>query len=377
MEHLTQTGFALAAIAFGTFSPGPNIPSVVGTLMFVSRKTGIALAAGIAAGSFLWALSATIGLTALTIALPAIAPFIAVAGGVYLLWLAVQAFRAAASARPIWDPSKLVEDNSRVFFRRGLGAQMTSPKAALMWVAIMSLGLQATATASTAMMIVIATTILSLIAHIVFAVAYVHTKAKTVWLTFDDGPHNTETPKVLEVLAAHGIRATFFLIGKNAALYPALVQRIVSEGHAVGNHTYHHSDLTKLTSSKVREELQLTERHIAQAMGPQKLFRPPFGAHDANVDAVVADLGYRSILWNVDTIDWSEDFQPVQWVDRGVAQIKARTNSVVLNHDVQNTTAENLDAFIRKIKAIRGVRIGDPKTLWSDKGSELRVCSEG
>lgn len=192
---------------------------------------------------------------------------------------------------------------------------------------------------------------------------YIQAKTKTIWLTFDDGPHITRTPKVLDVLAAHGIRATFFLVGKNAAFYPAIVKRIAAEGHAVGNHTYRHPDLTKLTSAKIREELLLTEKHIAKAMGSRKLFRPPYGAHNHKVDTVAAALGYRTILWNVDTVDWSKDYQPTRWVDHGIAQIKARTNSVALNHDIHKSTAENLDLFIRKIKAIRGAQFGDPKTL--------------
>ena len=185
---------------------------------------------------------------------------------------------------------------------------------------------------------------------------------RTVWLTFDDGPHITRTPKVLDVLARHDIRATFFVIGKNAAFYPAIIKRMVEEGHGVANHTYRHPNLTTLTSAKIREELQLTEKRIAAAMGDHKLFRPPYGAHNAKVDAVVAELGYRSILWNVDTVDWSKVFQPDRWVAHGFEQVKARKSSVVLNHDIHSSTANNLDSFIRRIKELR-VTFAEPKTL--------------
>lgn len=98
-------------------------------------------------------------------------------------------------------------------------------------------------------------------------------------------------------------------------------------------------------------------------MGKSKLFRPPYGAHNATVDAVVASLGYRTILWNVDTVDWSKAFQPDRWVDHGTAQIAARSSSLALNHDIHRTTAANLDRFLRRIKAIRGATFGKPNTL--------------
>ena len=186
---------------------------------------------------------------------------------------------------------------------------------------------------------------------------------KTVWLTFDDGPHPRYTPKVLEVLAAHGVRATFFLIGGNARLYPRIVERIARERHRIGNHTWRHPNLAKLPADKVREEILLTEALLGASLGTRKLLRPPYGAHNATVDAIVASLGYRMVLWNVDTVDWSKAFQPDRWVDHGIAQIGARASSLVLNHDIQKTTAANLETFLRRIKAIRGATFGKPDTL--------------
>jgi peptidoglycan-N-acetylglucosamine deacetylase len=186
---------------------------------------------------------------------------------------------------------------------------------------------------------------------------------RQVWLTFDDGPHPTRTAKVLDTLSAHGITACFFLIGKNAELYPALVQRIVREGHRIGNHTYGHPQLTNLTAAKVRQEITRTQTILGSALQSPKLFRPPYGAHNATVDSVVAALNYRSILWNVDTVDWNKAFQPDKWVAHGLAQIRARTSSVVLNHDIQASTANHLDAFIRKIKRLGNVRFMPASSL--------------
>ncbi|WP_429925369.1 LysE family translocator (plasmid) [Agrobacterium vitis] len=100
MEHLPEIGLAFGAFALGMFSPGPNILSVVGTSMAVSRKAGIALALGISAGSFLWASMTSVGLTALIAAYASVLTAIKIIGGVYLLWLAFKAFRSAASTKP-------------------------------------------------------------------------------------------------------------------------------------------------------------------------------------------------------------------------------------------------------------------------------------
>lgn len=172
MEHLPEIGLAFGAFALGMFSPGPNILSVVGTSMAVSRKAGIALALGISAGSLLWGSMTAIGLTALIAAYAALLTVIKIVGGLYLLWLAFKAFRSAASTKPIIDPAGLAADNLRTHFQRGLIVQMTNPKAALTWIAIMSLGLAHSAPASTAVIIVVGTTILSIVGHIAYAFAF-------------------------------------------------------------------------------------------------------------------------------------------------------------------------------------------------------------
>lgn len=179
---------------------------------------------------------------------------------------------------------------------------------------------------------------------------------RSVWLTFDDGPKPATTAKVLDILSAHGITAVFFVIGKQAALHPEIIKRIAREGHRIGNHTYGHPKLTTLTRAQVKSELVRTEQLIKPYMTGRKLFRPPYGAHNAMVDDVVAGLGYRTVIWNVDTVDWNRAYQPTKWVQHGLNQIRARSDSVVLNHDIWKSTADNLDLFIRRIKALGNVR---------------------
>ena len=172
MEHLPQIGLAFGAFALGMLSPGPNILAVIGTAMTVGRQAGVALALGISAGSFAWAALTAIGLTALIASYASILMVIKIAGGLYLLWLAFKAFRSAASATPELHPVGMSEGGLLRFFLRGLTVQMTNPKAALTWIAIMSLGLAQSAPTSTAAIIVIGTTILSVVGHVVYAVAF-------------------------------------------------------------------------------------------------------------------------------------------------------------------------------------------------------------
>ena len=129
---------------------------------------------------------------------------------------------------------------------------------------------------------------------------------KFVALTFDDAPDSLFGPLLLDILSAYNVPATFFCLGTCAQQNPGLVQRIVGEGHIVANHSYDHADLTALTPEQVREEVLLAETVIRQITGLRTaLFRPPFGALNNEVVQIVLSLGYKIILWNVDSLDWT------------------------------------------------------------------------
>src|SRR4051812_12128214 len=147
--------------------------------------------------------------------------------------------------------------------------------------------------------------------------------AKKVWLTLDDGPHPRNTQAILEILDRHDIKATFFVVGRNVAAHGSLVQRAFQMGHRIGNHSYTHPKLTEMSESQVESELERTDRLIAEYTGDEKVFRPPYGLHNAMVDRVAARLGYRVVLWNVDTQDWNRRYQPDRWVQHGLDQIRA------------------------------------------------------
>ena len=127
-----------------------------------------------------------------------------------------------------------------------------------------------------------------------------------VALTFDDGPY-PETNAVLDELKLYGLKATFFLVGFNVEMYPEIAQRIVNEGHVVGNHTWNHPDLTRLTEAQIDSQLESTNTIIQQVTGIKPKFaRPPYGSTNDVVKKSMAKLGLREVIWSQDSHDWAD-----------------------------------------------------------------------
>ncbi len=140
----------------------------------------------------------------------------------------------------------------------------------------------------------------------------------TVWLTYDDGPSERNTPALLDLLAKHKTKATFFLIGNHVRKYPELTRRIAEEGHALGNHTDMHPALARKDEALVREELEHCQQTIVDATGMRPaLFRPPYGSRRPAVLRIAREMGLTPVLWNVTAKDW----QPI-----GPARILANVN---------------------------------------------------
>jgi peptidoglycan-N-acetylglucosamine deacetylase len=180
--------------------------------------------------------------------------------------------------------------------------------------------------------------------------------SRRVYLTFDDGPHPRHTANILDALADRGVHATFFVLGVNVQhAGTAILRRARAEGHWIGNHGFSHQDLTAISESQMRQEIMRTESLISEVLGPGKVFRPPYGAWNATVDRAIEELGYRKILWDVEARDWDPAYQPDGWVGHTIDQIRGRQTSVVLAHDIHQTTADHLLELLRRIEGIGGM----------------------
>ena len=132
-------------------------------------------------------------------------------------------------------------------------------------------------------------------------------RAGEIALTFDDGPNTAWTPRLLDLLATHGVKATFFMLGSRAEQEPELVRRVAAEGHLIGNHSWSHPNLARTAAGRVREELTRTNAVLEQITGQRlRYFRPPFGARRPMVFSIARELGLTPVLWNAMTSDWSE-----------------------------------------------------------------------
>ena len=170
-------------------------------------------------------------------------------------------------------------------------------------------------------------------------------------LTFDDGPHVTLTPKLLDILKEKGVKATFFVLGECVAANPAVLQRAAAEGHEIGNHSWDHKSFLKGGGSGVASEINQTNAAIESATGRKPtLVRPPYGATNATITKRLnEEFGLKVIMWDVDPLDWKV---------RSSAHVKAeilksaKAGSIVLSHDIHPTTvgamAETIDALKEK-----------------------------
>jgi len=180
------------------------------------------------------------------------------------------------------------------------------------------------------------------------------TPPRRVYLTFDDGPSAETTPQLLDHLKELGVKATFFLVGRNIENGEGrtIVERMAAEGHQIGNHTYTHPNLTQLDSTRIEEEIEKTENLIGPLDNGIKLFRPPFGFRNGIVDRAAEALGYKSVLWDLCAWDWRPHYQNRRWVSHIVRQIAAGRNGIVLAHDVFPSTVAHVPELIAAIQKL-------------------------
>lgn len=158
---------------------------------------------------------------------------------------------------------------------------------------------------------------------------HVATDEPAVALTFDDGPHPDYTPRLLEILARHGARATFFVVGERAVAHPELVRRAAAEGHALGNHTWSHAQLPDLRGAERRREIARCAAAIAPP-GAWPIFRPPRGRQTlpSRIDAAI--MGQLVVAWSAHAEDWRR--HDADWLAARLAA-RLRPGAILLLHD--------------------------------------------
>jgi peptidoglycan-N-acetylglucosamine deacetylase len=202
-----------------------------------------------------------------------------------------------------------------------------------------------------------------------------------VHLTFDDGPNPNTTPRLLDLLKAHQAKATFYVTGENVRRSPAIIKRIVLEGHSLGNHTWNHPNLSTLSAEQIAKQLSDTQQAVDQALlkpeaiaqgkhFPMRTSRPPFGAVNNNVRGVIGSIltpagkvlaakgklpegaGHtKVVLWQVDSNDWRK--QGLQAVLNNVFPALAQGSKpkIVLFHDIHATTVDQyMPTVMQKLK---------------------------
>ncbi len=192
------------------------------------------------------------------------------------------------------------------------------------------------------------------------------TGQKVVAITFNVDWGEEFIPDLLKTLQQNKVKATFFLTGRWAEKFPELAAEIRKRGHEVGNHGYKHLHLTKCSPAQVREEIVKAEKAIEAVTGERPcLFAPPYGEFDAAVQRIAAELGYKVVMWSLDTIDWQRpDASTI--VDRVVPRI--HNDAIVLMHPTQ-PTVEALPIILKRLKE-EGYRFATVSEIIKTSGEE-------
>lgn len=187
-------------------------------------------------------------------------------------------------------------------------------------------------------------------------VTAVKTASPVVAMTFDDGPHPTLTPRLLDLLKARGLRATFYLIGRRVVTWPDIVKRIADEGHEIGNHTWSHPNLAGYSDAYVLSQIDRTSDAIFKITGrPPVTFRPPYGAFsNRQRNMLYKTRKLPTILWSVDPQDWR---RPGANVVASRIISHSRPGAIILTHDIQSGTVRAMPHTLDTLTQ-RGMKFG-------------------
>ncbi|MBP1925002.1 peptidoglycan-N-acetylmuramic acid deacetylase [Sedimentibacter acidaminivorans] len=187
---------------------------------------------------------------------------------------------------------------------------------------------------------------------------------KAIYLTFDAGFENGYTPSILDTLKKHNIKAAFFLVGNYIEKEPDLVKRMVEEGHIVGNHTYNHPDMSKISDmASFKKEINALEELYKSTTGQEmlKFYRPPQGKFNENNLKLANELGYKTIFWSLAYVDWYVNKQPTKEYAFEKLVPRIHPGAVVLLHSTSKTNCEILDELLTK---------------WESEGYEFKTLND-
>ncbi len=196
---------------------------------------------------------------------------------------------------------------------------------------------------------------------------------KVIYLTFDAGYENGNTGPILDVLASRGVKAAFFVVGSFVEQNPDLVRRMAQEGHLVGNHTWHHWDMSKISDERVfSDELSSLAKLYEQTVGSPmpRYYRPPQGVYSEDNLRMAQKLGYHTVFWSLAYVDWYQDRQPTS--EQAFAKLIPRIHNgaVVLLHSTSATNAAILDELLTRWEEM-GFRFGTLDELFpAQEGAE-------
>lgn len=177
------------------------------------------------------------------------------------------------------------------------------------------------------------------------------TSKKKLYLTFDAGYENGNTEPILEALKKHQVKATFFVVGHYLETAPELVKRMTEEGHTVGNHTYHHYDMSKLVDQeRFAKEMTDVEAKYQEITGKEmtKYYRPPQGKYSIQNLKMAKELGYHTFFWSLAYVDWNQDSQPSHEEAFDKLMERVHPGAIVLLHSTSKTNGEILDELLTK-----------------------------
>lgn len=176
------------------------------------------------------------------------------------------------------------------------------------------------------------------------------TEEKVLYLTFDCGYENGNTPAILDALKKHNVKATFFIVGNFLSTSPELVKRMLAEGHIVGNHSFHHPDMSAMDKEAFSKELGELETLYEQTIGEpmKKYYRPPQGKYSENNLKIAKELGYKTFFWSLAYVDWDPDNQPSHEEAFDKLLKRVHPGAIVLLHNTSKTNGEILDELLTK-----------------------------